>query len=172
MILGIFTIGFIIGLIAVNIYGVINEGWDFGDILLSLVVASLIWLVMVMIYIGIYEVTEEKIGEKSIDKQNIYSIRDDSSIEGSFSGGIFLVRGSIEEVDYYYYWVKTKDGMHRKKKKADNSYIIEEDIEQPYVETFEPICKSIEGEGECFDIDNKYVFHIPKGSIEYNYNLK
>ena len=170
MVLVIITIAIIIGIIVLNIYWY-KENWFYGflDFLFSLFIGFVVWGIFGLQYLATGEVIEEK----STGKQNIYSIRDDSSIEGSFGGGIFLVRGSIEEVDYYYYWIKTKDGMHRSKKAANNSYIVEEDIEQPYVETFEPICKFIDGEeGECLDEDNKYVFHIPKGSIKYNYNLK
>lgn len=170
MVLGFITTVIIGAIIVVNIYLYKENSWyGFVDFLTTILLGTLVWLV----FFSIYFETEEVIEEKSVGKQNIYSIRDDSSIEGNFGGGIFLVRGTIEEVDYYYYWVETKDGMYRKKKKADNSYIVEEDIKQPYVETFEHICKFIGGEeGECLDEDNKYVFHIPKGSIKYNYNLK
>ena len=81
--------------------------------------------------------------------------------------------GSIDEVNYYYYWIKTDKGKYRERIETEKCYIIEEDIEQPYYEKFEPICKQIDGvETTCFYEDNTYVFHIPKGSIKYDYSLE
>lgn len=59
------------------------------------------------------------------------------------------------------------------KLEQDKSYIIEENIEQPYYEKIEQICRNIDGlETGCMYKNNYYIFHIPKGSIKYDYDLQ
>lgn len=132
------------------------------DFLENLALASLRCLIIFFIWIllaGLWLCTGKKIDEKIIETKDILSIKDNSSITGRWS----LFSGKIEEIDYYFYWVETDKGNTREKVEADSVYIVEQDIEQPYYEKYEPI---------CLWEDDYYIFYVPKNTIKYDYSLE
>ena len=142
------------------------EFWEnfFLSIMRFFIIFS-IWLILVVLWLC----TGKKIDEKIIETKNILSIKDNSSITGSWS----LFSGQIEEIDYYFYWVKTEKGNTREKVEADSVYIVEQDIEQPHYEKYESICKTLDNnETTCLWEEDYYIFYVPKNTIKYDYSLE
>lgn len=158
-------------LIAIFIILVIQEflDFDFFDAILFSIfigfIMFLLWVLLVTIWLCIGEKTEEKV----IETKDILSIKDNSSITGSWS----LFSGKIEEIDYYFYWVETEKGNTREKVEADSVYIVEQDIEQPYYKKYESICKTLDNfETTCLWEEDYYIFYVPKNTIKYDYSLE
>ncbi len=166
MILTLLTIICFIIFIIWNIKKYKNWGeFDFTEMFCILFIMFVIWIFLCFLYFAF----EKPIDTKVIKKQEIYSIKDSQSLNGSWT----LFGGSIEEVDYYFFWIETENGKYKQKLEQDKSYIIEENIEQPYYEKIEQICRNIDGlETGCMYKNNYYIFHIPKGSIKYDYDLQ
>ena len=57
----------------------------------------------------------------------IESLGNDKYLNGSF----FIGSGSIDETDYYFFFIETKHGHKRIKLKVDYTYIIETDAKNP-----------------------------------------
>ena len=60
---------------------------------------------------------------------NILSIKQDNSVNGHF----ILGTGSIQDVQYYFYYYNTDKGIKLDKVKSDKSYIIETDEYEPSI---------------------------------------
>lgn len=167
MVIAILTIIAIIVLIVSTVLD-----FSYYDFLENLALASLRGLIIFFIWIlltGLWLCTGKKIDEKIIETKNILSIKDNSSITGSWS----LFSGKIEEIDYYFYWVKTEKGNTREKAEADSVYIVEQDIEQPYYKKYESICKTLDNfETTCLWEEDYYIFYVPKNTIKYDYSLE
>lgn len=143
--------------------------YDFFELILNSVVylsiIFFVWLLLGIIWLSL----GKKIDEKIIETKNILSIKDNSSITGSWS----LFSGKIEEIDYYFYWVETDKGNTREKVEADSVYIVEQDIEQPYYEKYESFCRTLDNfETTCLWEEDYYIFYVPKNTIKYDYSLE
>ncbi len=62
--------------------------------------------------------------------QDIVSIKQTSTITGSF----FLGSGTIDSIDYYYFYFKSGDGYQLGKQPIENTVIIESDNITPHIE--------------------------------------
>lgn len=143
--------------------------YDFIELILcSVIYLSIIffvWLLLGTIWLSI----GRKIDERVVENKDILSIKDNSSITGSWS----LFSGKIEEKDYYFYWINTDKGNIREKVEADSVYIVEKEIEQPYYEKYESICKTLDNvEIKCLWEEDYYIFYVPKNTIKYDYSLE
>lgn len=144
--------------------------FDFGIeyILFSILIGIIgffVWCLLSVMWLSFAKEVENKLEEK----QNILSIKDDSSITGSWS----LFGGSIEGVDYYYFWIDTENGKIRKKVESEYAYIVEQNIEQPYYEKYTPICQTIDKDKKpCLWKNDYYIFYVPNNTINYDYELK
>ena len=100
----------------------------------------------------------------TISTQPLKAIGIDEDLHGSF----FLGCGSINSKDKFIYIIKVDNlGYKVQEVDIDNCYIVEEDIEQPYLEISnikwrDWVIKSFE---------NRYIFHIPPNSIKENYEM-
>lgn len=138
---------------------------NFISSLFTILIGFFAWILL----IGIWLSSAKQIEDRLEEKQNILSIRDNSSITGSWS----LFGGKIDGIDYYYFWVDTENGKTRKKIESDYVYIIEEDIEQPYYEKYTPICETIDKDKKpCLWKNDYYIFHVPNNTINYDYELE
>ena len=61
---------------------------------------------------------------KTFEKEIVAS-KTDSRIDGSVSGGLFYVKGKIDEVDYYFVLTKTNDIYKQEKTPVESTVIIE-----------------------------------------------
>ena len=100
----------------------------------------------------------------TISTQPLKAIGIDENLHSSF----FLGCGSINSEDKFIYIAKVDNlGYKIQEVDIDNCYIVEEDIEQPYLEISNVkwrdwVIKSFE---------NRYIFHIPPNSIKENYEV-
>ena len=100
----------------------------------------------------------------TISTQPLKAIDIDENLHSSF----FLGCGSINSEDKFIYIAKVDNlGYKIQEVDIDNCYIIEEDIEQPYLEISN--IKWRDWVTKYFD--NRYIFHIPPNSIKENYEV-
>ena len=99
----------------------------------------------------------------TISTQPLKAIGTDEDLHGRF----FLGCGSINSEDKFIYIVKV-DNLGYKVQEADidNCYIVEEDIEQPYLEI-----SNIKWRDWVVTSNDRYIFHIPPNSIKENYEV-
>ena len=99
-----------------------------------------------------------------ISTQPLKAIDIDEDLHGSF----FLGCGSINSEDKLIYIAKVDNlGYKIQEVDIDNCYIVEEDIEQPYLE----ISNVKWRDWVIKFFDNRYIFHIPPNSIKENYEV-
>lgn len=110
---------------------------------------------------------------ENINTQNIVALNDSSKMEGQR----YLFSGYINESLVYRYVIETENGKHVEECKADNGYIKEETINNPYVEIHTYTFKR----GWCYwfaininCVKNYSTFYVPSGTVtnEYNVDLK
>ena len=99
-----------------------------------------------------------------ISTQPLKAIGIDEDLHGSF----FLGCGSINSEDKFIYIAKVDNlGYKIQEIDIDNCYIVEEDIEQPYLE----ISNVKWRDWVIKFFENRYIFHIPPNSIKENYEV-
>lgn len=95
--------------------------------------------------------------------QPLKAIGIDEDLHGSF----FLGCGSINSEDKFIYIAKVDNlGYKIQEVDIDNCYIVEEDIEQPYLEI-----SNIKWRDWVVTSKDRYIFHIPPNSIKENYEV-
>lgn len=100
----------------------------------------------------------------TISTQPLKAIGIDEDLHGSF----FLGCGSINSKDKFIYIAKVDNlGYKVQEVDIDDCYIVEENIEQPYLEISN--IKWRDWVTKYFD--NRYIFHIPSNSIKENYEV-
>ena len=133
---------------------ILDSGLSLLGFLLSFMIIAFI-IDMIAAFKGDYAI---------ISTQPLKAIGIDEDLHGSF----FLGCGSINSEDKFIYIAKVDNlGYKMQEVDIDNCYIIEEDIEQPYLEISNVkwrdwVIKSFE---------NRYIFHIPPNSIKENYEV-
>lgn len=109
------------------------------------------------------------------------SLADNSQLNGRIRGGMFAVRGTINEVEYFSFYKANGDGSYSlDKKEADRSVVFPDATpETAYVRITDEIttCKQ-EAKwynlGGCDSTSGIYVrgeFHVPEGSIANDFAL-
>lgn len=99
-----------------------------------------------------------------ISTQPLKAIGTDEDLHGSF----FLGCGSIDSEDKFIYIAKVDNlGYKVQEVDIDNCYIVEEDIEQPYLE----ISNIKWRDWVVTSFEDRYIFHIPPNSIKENYEV-
>lgn len=99
----------------------------------------------------------------TISTQPLKAIGIDEDLHGSF----FLGCGSINSEDKFIYITKVDNlGYKVQEVDIDKCYIIEENIEQPYLEI-----SKIKWRDWVVTSTGRYIFHIPPNSIKENYEV-
>ena len=99
----------------------------------------------------------------TISTQPLKAIGIDEDLHGSF----FLGCGSINSEDKFIYIVKVDNlGYKVQEVDIDDCYIVEENIEQPYLEI-----SNIKWRDWVVTSHDRYIFHIPPNSIKENYEV-
>ena len=133
---------------------ILGSGLSILGFLLSFIIIGFI-IDMVAAFKGDYVI---------ISTQPLKAIGIDEDLHGSF----FLGCGSINSEDKFIYIAKVDNlGYKIQEVDIDNCYIIEEDIEQPYLEISN--VKWRDWVTKYFE--NRYIFHIPPNSIKENYEV-
>ena len=100
----------------------------------------------------------------TISIQPLKAIGIDEDLHGSF----FLGCGSINSEDKFIYIVKVDNlGYKVQEVDIDDCYIVEENIEQPYLE----ISNIKWRDWVVTSFKDRYIFHIPPNSIKENYEV-
>ena len=154
------------------IVGVLIEMLGFGDTFMAVingVVGALIGLFISVIISAIVDEKAEK--ETYIYKEEpIYALSDNESIEGSF----FLGSGRINGDMKYVFIAEEENGKIMKDINAGNTYIIEDDDEEPRIEYYYERYKNKSIPKYFFGIDDSfshYVVRIPEDSIMNQYKI-
>lgn len=99
----------------------------------------------------------------TISTQPLKTIGIDEDLHGSF----FLGCGSINSEDKFIYIAKVDNlGYKIQEVDIDDCYIVEENIEQPYLEI-----SNIKWLDWVVTSKDRYIFHIPPNSIKENYEV-
>lgn len=137
---------------------VIRIIFSFGLFILGFVISFIIIAFitdMVAVFKGDYT---------TISTQPLKAIGINEDLHGSF----FLGCGSIDSKDKFIYIAKVDNlGYKIQEVDIDNCYIVEEDIEQPYLE----ISNVKWRDWVIKFFENRYIFHIPPNSIKENYEV-
>ena len=165
----------IIGVI-IGLYIAITEGWlcDWRDICANIIVTIILplgcglfglltWLLLGSI-IGCFLPTVE-----TKETQELYALSDNYEMYGSF----FLGCGSIDEEQHYIYIIKENKGKQVKNIEVNDNVYLNDTIEDtPTLDTYITILKYDWMYWFAFPSEDKtYVFNIPSGSIDYEYNI-
>ena len=133
---------------------ILSSGLSILGFLLSFIIIGFI-TDMVAVFKGDYT---------TISTQPLKAIGIDENLHSSF----FLGCGSINSEDKFIYIAKVDNlGYKIQEVDIDNCYIIEEDIEQPYLE----ISNVKWRDWVIKFFENRYIFHIPPNSIKENYEV-
>lgn len=98
-----------------------------------------------------------------ISTQSLKAIGIDEDLHSSF----FLGCGSIDSKDKFIYITKVDNlGYKMQEVDIDDCYIVEENIEQPYLEI-----SNIKWRDWVVTSKDRYIFHIPPNSIKENYEV-
>lgn len=108
---------------------------------------------------------------KKIEKE-IVSTKSDTRIDGSIEGGLFYVRGKVDEVDYYFVLSKNNE-IYKQEKVPVESTVIVETTEKPRVVMNKHYCGTsvsnwIRFHGNPEYCGEKDTIYVPVGTIENN----
>lgn len=108
---------------------------------------------------------------KKIEKE-IVSTKSDTRIDGSIKGGLFYIRGKVDEVDYYFVLSKNNE-IYKQEKVPVESTVIVETTEKPRVVINKHYCGTsvsnwIRFHGNPEYCGEKDTIYVPVGTIENN----
>lgn len=165
---------FIIICLLISFYFVVQcwmEGWNIGDNILATIcmpfmgicAGAILWISIGSI-IGCFMPTVD-----IKETKELYALQDNNQINGSF----FLGSGRIDEEMHYVYVVKEDRGKQMQTLEIDeNEIYLNDNADTPTLDIYSKDFKygwmywfAIPG------IDCEYVFNIPSGSIDYEYNI-
>jgi len=166
-------IGVIVGIIIGGLIGK-KLSWEndktFWSIFKGMSVGSLIGLLIGLTFgLIIYSVNIDHTIPTKLWEKDIKSLGDNSSVSGSF----FLGCGTIDKRDYYYYYVKAKNGgWEQKRLETDLVTIFEDQDSTAYIR-----CNLIKISDDHWSHNwaikhhEEYEIHIPAGSIKNSFDL-
>ena len=141
---------------------------------------NFIWQVALGAFVAlcvVWAITSAGIGESdSLHTWNregyipLVAINDGSSMSGDF----FLGCGSIDEVDYYFYYYNTSDGgIKRSEVPVKVSTIYEVDTHTPRIEIYKFEFESDSMNDWLIDSDTRtaYKIYVPKGSVRRHFTF-
>lgn len=167
----------IIGAVCGFLWGYIVDS-DFFLGILGSILGTLFAILISMLVCGfIIPVAADAVGAAhSIEKVEVtplYALKDNSNLSGTF----FLGTGSIDETDYYYYYIIREEGKgYCVQKKAINSYTYLDYLSSEDCEYDEPCLAYYYDEWDnkilrffAWSPENWHTFYVPEGSIIENY---
>lgn len=180
-------VGFFGGIIAllfcvVGFFIEIKSCWrDWGTVR----VVGIATLIFVAMFIGSLfglDAVFQKSYEETIQtaEYKLVSIKDNSQLEGSGSGGLFYVYVSMDTNEVYTYYYKLEDGGYKKGKiSSENAVIYEKDDCKPLITEYTTYTKvnmnhSLENFltfGSFNKSEKSYKIFVPKGTIAQDYYL-
>lgn len=120
---------------------------------------------------GFIQLDQKKVDENYYHSYYIYSLKNQEKIQGDF----YLGSGSIEQVEYYYFYWKDVNGFYNRGQEEVNKTVIEEsDTCRPHTEVlnYKYISRtslvSVYGEEE----QERYKIVVPRGTIINNFEVR
>lgn len=131
--------------------------------------------------------------ETKSQSTDIYYQIGNLSLNSSAQGNFFIGTGQINQVEYYYFYLKDGNTYKLTKIQAEGTDVIEDDNPRLEVKTTVQLTREVPGsirkffnnskvgewhnkdEGSIFSGNNEekvYIVHVPKGSINQTYNLQ
>jgi hypothetical protein len=152
---------------------------DIVDAIFGLIVGAIVGACIALVGSAFYstEVTEHK------TKTVLQNLVDNTHTEGSFSGGFFIMSGSIDGVPHYSWYEKTgKNSYERRDVEASlgTVHYLKDSKTKPYLELtwydhkrrdgswLQPWGYNIASE---YWVEGSYDFYIPRGSITNEFKL-
>ena len=87
------------------------------------------------------------------------------------TGGFFLGTGMIDSELNYFFYAKTGEGYKARKVSSESASIVEDELDNPYIQHFDSVCpKSILFFDMCTK-DNRQEIHVPIGTVIGGYKL-
>lgn len=134
------------------------------SVLMGMIIGGLIIVPLFAIFFHAAFDSEEYV------KENIQmvALKDNMATEGKF----FLGSGTVDSSIKYFYMTKTEKGLKIDSVNASDSYLVEDDSVNPYIEIHSTRFKNEFVEKWFPNWYSGYtIIHIPKGSILYNYQV-
>lgn len=159
-------------------YAVSDSSWDRGgDGFMAAVAVGMIFgipLLFLNLY-GMAKNTTEKEVQYDIP---IVSLQDGSQVEGSISGGLFVIQGTIGETQYFSYYKNNGNNTYSlEKREADRSVIVPDATPATaYVHVTDALkhCERTWWSFFCEADSGRFVhadFHVPANSIKNDFVL-
>lgn len=111
-------------------------------------------------------------------RQNLVSLQDGKGLSGTISGGVFIMRGQVNDTQYFSYYVRNDDGSYRLDKRDATKSTIWQDAtpKTAYVDITDAVhnCKTTWYSTWCLIEAPEFVradFHIPPESIQEDFQL-
>ena len=102
----------------------------------------------------------------------IVTLKDNSDIDGSLSGGLFYQSGYVNEKMYYYCMEQTKIGKKMIKIPAVNSYIIETNDREPCIVKESEYYTDEEAKYWLNSLNNvKYYIYVPENTVDDSFSV-
>jgi len=139
-----------------------------GIMVFSIVISIFASLIIVCGVIGIYSLF---VDHNEVEKHYVYpvSINREKDVEGEF----ILGSGSVESVNYYYFYYETIYGYKLSKIESNNTYIVETNKRKPQIVE---VVKSYNQNSFLKLSDSKeplrVIIYVPKNTIIKNFSLK
>lgn len=155
-------------------------GWQ-GDKWFGWIAGTVATLILCAIASGLGDGLASIIGEhcdqiwQRCGRDQMVSMRSADGVHGSFAGGIFMMSGTVDSAQIYYYYATKPDGSFKPKKwrpDGDTS-IFEEDRTDGEVIQFDSAFANPKRAWIADTNDRvRMDFHIPKGSIRQQFKLE
>lgn len=106
-----------------------------------------------------------------VSECEIVALKDNSNINGSFTGSIFISSGYIEQQMHYFYMCNTNKGKLMRKVSSDKTYIIETNEKQPYIICKQEIYKDERANYWLEKSEVEYYIYVPEGTVDTTYKV-
>lgn len=155
----------------------IRSKLHWGDLSFCMFVGLLLCIFISLAFSGICHGITDNIIQPELNhsfsfEKRIYAIQDNSSIEGRIKGNRFVVRGYIDEVEYYHYISDGAYGKKTEKVPTSSTYLIETE-DDFHIEVWTTsykhqwICLFT----LCDSVKTYYKIYVPYGTITTDYNI-
>ena len=106
-----------------------------------------------------------------LSESKIIALKDNSNINGSFAGSIFVSSGYIEQQMYYFYMYETDKGKLMGKISADKTYIVETNEKSPSIISRQEKYKDERANFWLEPSVVEYYIYVPKGTVDTTYKI-
>lgn len=133
-----------------------------------------VWFLLWGVTVALLDI-DPVIESEHLYNETIVSIKDNSQVEGNIRGGIFLIRGNINQKEYYMGYKQNEDGSFSQFKVPVERSKIYETTDGFRLEIYEFRQKNtglfVMPCHQCTEEHRQYKIYVPKGSIVQDFTL-